>query len=329
MQAQMSIVREIIYASVARGADFLELCKGVGVTPQALTDTEHASFEEAAIVWNVALKQTGDPLLGLHIGEKMNPSIVGMTGYLMQHSATMEEALMLLCKFNDLYSTMMKFSFHRDGKSGAVSFEPAFLWLEKYPESVRQSVEYAMSGIVSIFLMMTGNRPAVEKIELAFPVRDRAAYDALFQCPVHFKAKQNAIYFDQTLLATKINTRDKTLFAFFNETLQRKLNAIKSQSRISERIRHLVLTRFKGVVPPIGIAASALQLSTRSMQRKLKEEDNMSYRGLGMSIKKEFSLSMMSNADVRIKDVAYLLGYSDSSAFKKAYNKWTSTPKQK
>ena len=150
MHAQMSILRDIIYGSIPHGADLQRVCAALGLDPQDLNDSERlVPFKPAAEVWDVVIAETKNLFLGLQLGEKINPSILGLMGYLMQSSRTLHEAISVLARFNDLHSTMMKYRIETSGDEVLVHYEPAVLWQHQYPESVRQSIELAMSAMVT------------------------------------------------------------------------------------------------------------------------------------------------------------------------------------
>lgn len=322
MHALMSIIRDIIYAAVSHGADFSMLCAALEIAPADLNDSEKlVDFETAARVWDVALEQTGDPLLGLHIGEEISPAILGMTGYLMQNCRTLHEALDAFCKFNNLYSTMFHYSVQQERNMTLICFQPNALYEKKYSESARQSVEISMAGLLRLFYLLSDKKINPVKAELFYAKRQVSEYERVLGCPMQFNANRNALSFDSNALQLPINRHDISLFSFFNTVLQQKLDDRKKAEGFADAVRNQIMTSFKGLAPPIEIAASSLGLTTRSLQRKLKEE-NTSYRELCSQIKKELTGSLIRNRHLKIKDMARLLGYSDSSAFRKAFKKW-------
>ncbi|MBL7844927.1 MAG: AraC family transcriptional regulator ligand-binding domain-containing protein [Cyclobacteriaceae bacterium] len=322
MHAQMSIIRDIIYAAVAHGADFYGLCEALDIDPADLNDSEKlVPFEPAARVWDVALEQTKDPLLGLHIGREISATILGMTGYLMENSRTLQEALIMFCKFNNLYSTMLEYSVTNEESRTRIQYQPHTMWEKKFPESARQSVEISMAGLLRLFYLMADRKIIPVKAELMYTKRYVREYESILGCPIEFGAERNALIFNSQELLSPINRHDVSLFSFFNNALQQKLAERSAQKGLTETIHDLILTKFKGRVPPIEIVASALCLTPRSLQRKLKEE-NTTFRNLGNEIKKELTTRLMGNTPVKVKDLAGLLGYSDSSAFRKAFKKW-------
>ena len=323
MHAQMPILRDIIYGAAARGADFKKVCEELGLDPQALNDSDKpVPFKPAAEVWNVVLDHTKDPLLGLHLGEELSPAILGMIGYLMQSSGTLYEAVNMLIKYNELYSTMMKFSSEEVVDQIRIHYDPAPLWQHQYPESARQSIEIAMAGMLKIFKTLSGKKIFPTHVALAYPSRSLGEYERIFQAVIHFQGKDNTLTFRKSDLLLAVISYDKSLFAFFNNTLDQKLKSLRKDERFSDRLKKMIINDFRGRPPSIDIAASHFNMTPRSLQRKLKEEQR-SYRDIVTDIKKELAQTILTRTDFRIGEVAEMLGYSDSSSFRKAFRKWS------
>jgi AraC-like DNA-binding protein len=323
MHAQMPILRDIIYGAVSRGADLNEICQALAIDPKHLTESDRlVPFKPAAEVWDVTLHHTQDPLLGLHLGEEIGLGILGILGYLMQSCHTLHEAIVMLLKYNSLHSTMLKYELGESGTRMVIRYEPAILWQHQYPESVRQSIELAMSAMVKIFSVLSGKKIFPVRVELAYPARALPEYERIFQSVIEFNAGRNGLIFRQDDLMTAILSHDKSLFAFFSDTLAQKLQSLEGHKEFSARIKHMVITDFKGRVPSIEIAASHLNMTPRSIQRKLKEEQT-SYRHIATTFKKELAESILNTEQFRVGEVAAILGYSDSSAFRKAQKKWS------
>ncbi len=322
MQAQMVIVRDIIYGAIGHGADFRTMCEELGIEPAALAESEKmVPFELGAGVWDVATRQTGDPLLALHMGEQLNPSILGMIGYLMQNSQTLLDSIVMLSKYNALYSTMFKFIVEESGSEVKISYEPAVLWRHTKPESGRQAVEMAMAGTLKLFELLSGKKVWPVKVTQAYESRAVKEYTRIFQLHVQFKSKSNTITFLRSHMQLPVLSYDKSLFAFFNETLEKKLRFLEDNDRLSEKIKLIVLHDFKGNAPSVGVVAAQLNMTTRSLQRRLREE-NTSYRQVAGDMKRELAKEIMKHDGYRVSEVANVLGYSDSSALRKALTRW-------
>jgi AraC-like DNA-binding protein len=82
--------------------------------------------------------------------------------------------------------------------------------------------------------------------------------------------------------------------------------------------------QFKGRIPSIEEAASALNLTPRSLQRKLLQEST-TFRDIAGEIRKEIAFQLMENPAIHISEISDILGYSDPSAFRKAFKSWTNS----
>lgn len=322
MHAQMSILRDIIYGSVPYGADLQRVCAELELDPKDLNDSERlVPFKPAAAVWDVVIAETKNPFLGLQLGEKISPSILGLIGYLMQSSRTLLEAINALARFNDLHSTMMKYFLEASGEELLIRYDPAAMWQHQYPESVRQSMELAMSGLITVFKTLCGKNVFPVKVELPYPARNVTEYERIFRCQIVFRATRYALTFSKRDLAAAIGSYDKSLLARFEEILEMKLRSLNVETKFSDRISQTVLVDFKGNAPTVEVIASYLHMTPRSVQRKLKEEST-TYREISGRFKKELADVILTNAGYRVSEVASLLGYSDSSAFRKALKRW-------
>ncbi|MGC3947606.1 MAG: AraC family transcriptional regulator ligand-binding domain-containing protein [Chryseolinea sp.] len=322
MQAQISILRDIIYGASAYGGDINRMCKALDIDPHDLHDSERfVPFKPAAEVWDVALSETGEKFLGLYLGEKISPAILGMIGYLMQSSQTLLDALQSLARFNDLHSTMMKYELVESGDRVEITYHAAEIWTQQYPESVRQSIELAMSGIVTFFQMLAARPVYPLKIELSFEARPRPEYERIFRADIQFNTNRNTITFRKSDLLRQVVSHDKSLFVRFNDILEKKLQSMNAQETLTDKIGHAILLDFKGNSPSVEVMATHMNMTPRTIQRKLKEEQT-TYRIIAARFKRELATVVMENNKFGVSEVARMLGYSDSSALRKAMKKW-------
>jgi AraC-like DNA-binding protein len=323
MYAQMSILRDIIYSANAHGADLKKIFADLGVEPAELNDSEKkVPYIEAARLWDVVTMHMKDPLAALHLGEEFSPTILAMIGYLMQSCKNVYESFQAAIKFMDLVTNMSKISLEEHDGNVLISAECAPVWQHQFPDSARQSVEYALSGIIKLSKTLTGKKIIPIQTEFVYPSRSVHEYERVFRTAIHFNGEKNALTFRKSDLLTPIISYDKSLFEFFNTTLQQKLNSLTGDVRFSVKVKQVLINDFKGQTVSIEIAASKLHLTPRSLQRKLKAEET-SYREIVSGLKKELAASIMGQTNFRVGEVAELLGYSDSSSFRKAYKKWS------
>jgi AraC-like DNA-binding protein len=328
MFAHMPIIRDIIYGAVARGADLHELCARLNLPVNGLNDSEKTiDFETSYLTWEYAVKMTHDPLLGLHIGESTNPSVLGLIGHLMQSSPDLISAFRNVCQYAEVATDMFQYQITEQGNKIFLRFEPTSVWLSASPQSAKQAVEQAMAGTLHVFYLLSGREilPAQTKFNYK-RTTTVSEHERIFSCPLSFNAGINELTFERAQLEVPVLSYDRSLFSVFDRMLKEKKE--RKNLSLSTQLKQIMLTDFKGQVPSIDILSSKLHLTSRSLQRKLKEEKT-NFRQVAKQFQSEVAVKLLASPHTKIKEVSHLLGYSEVSAFRRAYKSWTSkTPSQ-
>ena len=89
-------------------------------------------------------------------------------------------------------------------------------------------------------------------------------------------------------------------------------------------LKQALFMQFKGRVPTIGEAPTALNITPCNLQRKLLQEQ-ATFRDIAAEIRKDIAFQLMQNPAIKISEVSDILGYSDPAAFRKAFKSWTNT----
>lgn len=318
MYAHMPIIRDILYGAASRGARVNELCDALQLSVSDLNDSGRAvPFETAYRSWELALAHTGDPLLGLHLGETSTPSILGLIGHLMQSSPDLLTAYQQVCRHAALATDMFHYAISIGRDETVLTYKPAKLWITVSQHSARQAVEQAMAGTLNVFYLLSGRKVTPLQTTFAFS-RPRlfTEYERVFGA-VRFNEKQNALRFRTSDLNLPVASYDQSLFALFDKIVREKITARKRNSSFSDTVRNVLADEFRGQIVPAAMVAGKLNMSLRTFQRKLTEEGT-SFRELSSRLRKELATMLLKQDDVRVREVARMLGYSEASALRKA-----------
>lgn len=145
---------------------------------------------------------------------------------------------------------------------------------------------------------------------------------------VRFDQLENTVVYFTSALAAGMLSADPALLEVFEEDARRRLEQLKSHATVSGRVQSIVGARLKGEVPSLVVIASELAMSERSVQRSHTEEST-SYREIVDEVRKDLAMSHLSRGGATAADVAFLLGFSEPSAFTRAFRRWTgSSPSQ-
>ncbi len=329
--AHMPIIREIVYGAVAHGASLNELCKATGIPAQDLTQADkYADFDQSMKVWEAAVKTTNDPLLGLHLGETASPTIMGLVGHLMQSSATLEDAFLQVVENNTVITNLFFYRLKKEkGEQVALVFEPHPLWQRLSPIGAQQATEQAMAGTINVFRLLSGSRVVPVRAGLTTARRGPLAeYERALGCPIRFRSESNYLMFTTGQLQTAVITYDRSVFRALNQVLAANKKTKDTPRLITALLNETVATIFNGLLPSQEVLAAHLQLTRRSLQRRL-EAEGTTFREWAAGWQKQLAIKLLSSGNTKVSEVARLLGYAEASSFRRAYKKWThQLPKQ-
>jgi len=326
MYGTVRVLRNIIYAAAEKGGDLNRLCAALGIRPGELNDAEKRVEGLRPIVdlWKEVVAATQDPLFGLHLGQVNNPSIFGALGYLMQSCRTLKEAYGEVVKYQQTVSGWISYDVVV-GKELELIFMVNPLWQGASPETARQAVEMAMGGVWNYMYILTGKKIHPLRAELGYrsPV-SRVSYEEVFKCPVAFDKAQNKVVFDGRVGDMPLISADESLYASFAQILRDKIAADGQPGRFGGQVRTVIVRDFGGKIPSLEIMAAHMNMSQRSFQRRL-QQDGDTYRSLATEMKKELAVNLLQNTDATIHAISEVLGYTEPSAFHRAFKNWTST----
>jgi AraC-like DNA-binding protein len=323
MFAHMPIIRDILLGAEKQRADLKEMCDVLEINPSDLYYSDiQVPFEKAYRTWEVAVAQTHDQHLGLHLGEQTNISVMGLVGHLMQSCPNLEEAFKAVCNFSVLATDMFTYSISTTGDKTTLSFQPCTPWVMISPDTARHAVEQAMAGTLNVFRILSGKKIFPEQVLLSYSKQKNVAeYERIFQTSIKWKATTNSLVFNRNLLTTPVVSYDESLMGVFCDLVKKRFLELDKDTFV-DKVKREVMTTFMGQIPSIESIAARFNITVRSFQRKL-EEENTSYRKLCHELGKDFAATLLSDKKVKIIEVASTLGYSDAHAFQRAFKSWT------
>jgi AraC-like DNA-binding protein len=322
MALQATVIRSIFQTAGSFGAAFDTLCQMSGIRPEEISDSENmVEWEKAALIWVPLLKMTNDPVIGLHVGMGTDKLLQGMVGFLIQSSKDLGQALTILSNYGHLVSPMVEYKYAVEKESASLEMVQNKMWLMKHPEPARHAQDFLMACLVNTASSLTSKRIIPLRIELAYERRAIDEYQRFFGCDILFNCDSNRIVLDKNDMKIPIVSSDQSMFERFNAMVEEK-QALMANNNTVTNLKQVLFMQFKGRIPSIDEAAAALQLTPRSLQRKLLSEGT-NFRDIAGAIRKDIALQLMQNPSIKISEVANILGYSDATAFRKAFKSWT------
>ena len=150
----------------------------------------------------------------------------------------------------------------------------------------------------------------------------RRDYRAIFSCPVRFGSADARISFDEELLQLPTVAADPGLTSYLDDLATIKLDELGAEdASLVQRIRQQLWTALPSGRADLWRVASDLGMSARSLQRRLGE-DGTSFSRVLDDLRRELSNELLEDRKLAVAEVAFLLGYSEPSAFQRAFRRW-------
>jgi AraC-like DNA-binding protein len=138
-------------------------------------------------------------------------------------------------------------------------------------------------------------------------------------------APRNAIVFRATDIRRPFVTRNSELLALLAPKLDEELKQETGNENFAECVRDAVQRKLTGHRPTIEHIADALHVSSRTLQRRLREE-GISFQRVLEEARHQLTRHYLNNSVLELNEAAYLLGYEDSNSFVRAFRTWEGVP---
>lgn len=318
------ITRGIIQYAASCGVNAYELCTAAGFDSSLLQMPDQripGSLHSA--VWRQAVKRTGDENLGLHLGEVFNLATFGIVGYVLVNCQTFQEVLEKLSRYTRLFSQGAHIHFSIE--QGMVLCDCDIVNdLQNYLlEEPRHAIESTFASLLTATKTLTGKPLHLHSVWFQHPrPADSSEHERIFQTGLHFSMPTNRLIFDANYLNLSVLSANSNLLSVFEQHAQAMLAQINREDNYTRQVVWEIIQQLKGELPTIEAIAHSLTISVRQLQRELQAE-NTSYQKLLDETRQELAIRHLRNPHTPIHDVAFLLGFSEPSAFHRAFKRWT------
>ena len=267
-----------------------------------------------------ALEATGDPSLGLTVGQQLNMGAHAVVGQTFLACANLMEVLDTLVRYGPLLTgRQAQIDHHKELDADRVGVT---LSLTSPSPSIRFSHEAIFSAAQKTLsdLLQT---PAVD-LEVALPYdppRDATAFKEIFGNNVRFNAEIATLSIPKSLTNQPLPTSNPTLRALYDAECARLLADLADNASCAERTL-AALDKLEGQYPGLDQMSSMLNMSTRTYRRRLQDEST-SFQALLDSARCRHATQLLRHPELSVDRVAERLGFSDVSNFRRAFIQWT------
>jgi len=159
------------------------------------------------------------------------------------------------------------------------------------------------------------------------PRGDVSVYQSHFGCPVHFESGRDALLVSEEAIEVPNKLGDETIAKFFDRHLEQELALLANDEGLENQVRRVVANVLSEGVPTLSSIASELGIGSRTLQRRLSEGGH-SFQSVVDIARKDLAQRLLRETDYNLAEIAFLTGFSEQSAFTRAFKRWASqTPR--
>lgn len=265
----------------------------------------------------------GDRLIGLHLGEMVSARHLGLVGHLLWACEDFGVVLQRLERYQRLIFDAIPMA--RRERPDAIEM----VWDISEFRTGPLVGETGFAVMVQFCRSVMVGTADPHSVDFAHPPPpDIGPFEQFFRCPVKFNCPHPIIRVDHALLRRPLKRADPALERVLEQHAEQLLARLPGHEEIVTRLRRTVAARLRDGEPDIGTVSRALRCTPRTLQRRLKGAGTSFRKELNL-VRNELALSYLRDPALQITDVAMLLGYSEHSAFTRAFRRQNGTTPQR
>ncbi|WP_394830398.1 AraC family transcriptional regulator [Pendulispora rubella] len=285
----------------------------------ALDDRDaRLSETTCAALFDRAASLLGDDAIGLHAGERIRPGHYGVLGYVVMNCPTLGDALAQLQRYQALVIDIGPPDLLRAGGELTVMWDP------RLERPLRQLAEFNLSAMLAFARWISGRDEAPVRVDFTFPEPARLdEHRRIFRCALRFEEPVYRIVLPSRWLDAPLIRPDPEVRAAMLALAEKQLlSQVGRRAGDLDAIRDLVAKNLSAGDAALAKIAAGLGLSARTLQRKLHERGE-SFSAIVDEVRRELAMRHLNDHALDLNDLAFLLGFSEQSAFQRAFKRWT------
>ncbi|WMX13765.1 AraC family transcriptional regulator ligand-binding domain-containing protein [Aureispira sp. CCB-E] len=272
----------------------------------------HVTASDYLRVLKSILEQSDSANLGFYFGQYLNLSALGIVHQISLQAKSMEQALLILQTYLEQQFPLL--AIHTQQQQTYQSIE-----LNVHPQALSLENTILESSFMLIARELTLILPP-NSLALLVPPLEDFHYNILSEYAL--KTGSNyAFEIDLKALQQGINSKNLQQIEILLPQYLKMLHQNTSKESFTNKTKCMMLHLCSPALPSMQMVCEQLALSSRSLQRKLHQEGS-SFRAISTAVKRELAEFLEAGKQMKIQDIAYVLGYSEPSAYIHARNNW-------
>lgn len=300
----------------------LQAAREVGIDAASLCERHgDESWRGRSQIWGQIMREVRVDGFPIRVAQRIPLGEIGPVGTAAQIAPDLRSAFQRLIDYQHVF-TGTAVSWMRDDVARGTTIlevlpigEPDLGWRCRREMMLANGLQFARD-LSGVWL-----RPRRVCFAHAAP-HDPREHEAFFDTEVRFDAGYDGLEFDRDTLALPLPGADADLSQFLVEHLRAIAGDPPAAVTLEGRVQQAICSRFGNQPLTMAALAHDLGMSNRTLRRRLLEH-RTSYHEILHRVRRELADELLGDPDHKLADIAFLLGFSDASAFHRAYVRWT------
>lgn len=288
------------------------------LTPQILADAEaRVTPAQFCVAWAETIRQSGDPLLALHLAETLPLGAFGVVEYACRAAPTVRAAFRQWVRYLGILDDAVEVGLVDAGPYGALRV----VMESEAPAPASHELCFALVARHTKSIVPDEFRVAEVRFGHLATAAHRDAYRAFFDCEVTFGHEQTEMLIEHRVLDLALPTADPNLEALLVPLAAAQRERAHTEASLTEQVRRALRAALSSDDAQLDGVARRLGTTGRSLQRRLKDEGT-AFQIVRDEMRRELANHYL-NQRMSFAEISFLLGFSEPSAFFRAFKRWT------
>ncbi|PSR18002.1 AraC family transcriptional regulator [filamentous cyanobacterium CCP3] len=312
-------VRKVV-GEVEADLDQDALLRSVGIQPDSPVDPSQmvSDADYYALLERIAIAESNGTTLPLRAGAAMRCDDYGAFGLAWKSAPNLRGSYERAERYARVLTSVSTYEVERTDRG-------AFMHLHRGGDrrlGMRLSNEATIASIVCISQQVSTQPFTPLAVYFQHPApKDLEGHKAYFGCPIHFDSDRDALLVSHSSLQTPNQLGDISISQFFDTHLEAELSKLADPNSLEHRVRIHVSRCLSEGVPTMSDVAGHFSMSGRTLQRRLSEL-GYSYQTLVDESRRQLAERLLQQTDYSLAEVAFMTGFSEQSAFTRAFKRW-------
>lgn len=305
-----------------RSLEHLGLRPGVVLRQARLPVTLHLSTPglvttaQLFAIWKAVEELTNDPGFGFKIVEASNKAGHQPAFLAACYAATFRDAVSRVARFKGL-GACEQFRFEERNGEFSISKD----WVHATEPEPALLIDLTFAYLLELGRRGTGQDIKPIRIEFTRSGPKTDVHPAYFACSIHYGAPCNRLVLRSVDLDRPFPGHNAEFLDLLTPALAAALGELRAESTVGEQVKVVLKRTLASGRPEIADVARDLGMSERTLQRRITDE-GATFRALLIEARQELGRRLLSDSSMGIDEVAFLLGYQDTSSFYRGFREW-------